>query len=85
MTRKTGLTKDQHLELGAALALANETISAAVVKVSAAYSVNGKEAKALENARQALDKARSVLDEAVCRELPLNDPDAARAYYPIQE
>ena len=84
MTQTPGLTKEEHQELGMALAVANDTISAAIVKVSAAYPANGPEAKALEELGKAFTKARSRMDEAICRELPQDDDDAARAYYPIR-
>jgi hypothetical protein len=81
MARKNGLTKGEHFHLGVVLARAQDDINAAIIKVGSNYPVNGREVKALERTARALEKARSVLDDAACRDLP-TDPDATRAYYP---
>lgn len=80
MPKKSGLTKEEHFALGAALTRARDDVTTSIVKVSAAYSVNGKEVRALRKAAKALDEARSVMDSAICAEVP--DDDAVRAYYP---
>jgi hypothetical protein len=82
MPRKPGLTKEQHFDLGLELVQAQDAINAAIIKVGSNYPVNGREVKALERVTRALEKARSVLDDAVCRELPNSDRSATEAYYP---
>jgi hypothetical protein len=72
MARKPGLTKGQHLALGADLARIQDEINAAICQVGAAYLSNSKEVKALERIARAIELARSVMD----------DGSAIDAYYP---
>jgi len=54
----------------------------AVIDASHAYSVVGREIRALERACRAVEWARCVLDDAVCREQPRSDWSVTDAYYP---
>jgi hypothetical protein len=82
MPRKPGLTKEAHFALGLDLAQAQDAINAAILKVGGAYLSNGREVKPLERVARALEKARSVMDDAICRELPPTDHSATKANYP---
>src|SRR3954463_11798493 len=82
MPRKPGLTKEQHFELGLQLAEIQHRINQAIIQVGQAYLINGREVKHLERVARALEKARSVMDDAICRELPRTDASATHAYYP---
>lgn|GEM_PF-2284460 len=82
--QKVGFSREQHFTLGGKLATMEAVLHCAVIDASHAYSVTGREVAALERACQALERARSVLDDAICRERPLSDGAVIYAYYPRQ-
>ena len=85
MTRKTDFTRDRHFRFGRLLIETEGEILAALNEIYASYSVNGREAKAAERVRASIQHLRLVMDAAICREAPLVDYDALRAYCPINE
>ena len=80
--QKTGFSREQHFALGSQLASMEAVLHQAVLDSSHAYSVTGREVGALERACRAVERARSVLDDAICRERPLSDVGVINAYYP---
>jgi hypothetical protein len=79
---KTGFTREAHFELGLKLAHMQATLDSAVVSASHVYPAAGPEMRALERASRAIEKLRSVMDDAICRERPLTDLAVTDAYYP---
>ncbi len=82
--QKVGFSREQHFTLGGKLAAMEAVLHRAVIDASHAYSVTGREVAALERACRAVERARSVLDDAICRERPLSDGAVIYAYYPRQ-
>ena len=80
--RKSGFSREQHFALGAQLASMEAVLHRAILDSSHVYAVTGREVRALEAASRAIDRARSVLDDAICRERPLSDLKVIDAYYP---
>lgn len=80
--RKLGFSREQHFALGSQLASMEAVLHRAILDSSHVYSVTGREVRALESASQAIERARSVLDDAICRERPLSDHAVTDAYYP---
>ncbi len=79
--RKVGFAHDQHFALGRQLIAMEAVLHRAVIDASHAYSVNGREVRALERACRAVEWARCVLDDAIFRERPRSDVDLVNAYY----
>ena len=82
--QKVGFSREKHFTLGSQLAAMEAVLHRAVLDASHAYSVTGREVGALERACRAIERARSVLDDAICRERPLSDVGVIDAYYPRQ-
>ena len=80
--RKLGFSREQHFSLGSQLASMEAVLHQAILESSHVYSVIGREVRALEAASRAIERARSVLDDAICREQPLSDHGVTDAYYP---
>jgi len=80
--RKLGFSREQHFALGRQLASMEAVLHRAILDSSHVYSVTGREVRALEAASRAIERARSVLDDAICRERPLSDHGVTNAYYP---
>lgn len=80
--QKVGFSREHHFALGSQLASMEAVLHQAVLDSSHAYSVTGREVGALERACRAVERARSVLDDAICRERPLSDHEVINAYYP---
>jgi hypothetical protein len=78
--RKLGFSPEQ--ALGNQLASMEAVLHQAVLDASHVYSVTGREVRVLESACGAIERARSVLDDAICRERPLSDHGVTDAYYP---
>jgi len=80
--QKVGFSREHHFALGSQLACMEAVLHRAVIDASHAYSVTGREVGAFERACRAIERARSVLDDAICRERPLSDGEVINAYYP---
>ena len=83
--QKVGFSREHHFALGSQLACMEAVLHRAVIDASHAYSVTGREVGAFERACRAIERARSVLDDAICRERPLSDCEVIDAYYPRQD
>lgn len=79
-TKKTGLTLEQHRELGAKLRQIHDTLIHEAVAVANAYPKKSPEAQALIKVAEVFREARSKLDDAVCREHP-NDQSVLGIYF----
>lgn len=82
---KVGFSREKHFVLGSQLAAMEGVLHRAVIDASHAYWVNGREVRALERACRAVEWARCVLDDAICREQPRSDWSVTDAYYPRQD
>src|SRR4051812_27950893 len=80
--RKLGVSREQHFALGNQLASMEAVLHQAVLDASHVYSVTGREVRVLESACRAIERARSVLDDAICRERPLSDQGSDRCLLP---
>lgn len=80
--QKIGFSREQHFALGSQLASMEAVLNQAVLDSSHVYSVTGREVRVLESACRAIERARSVLDDAICRERPFSDYHVINAYYP---
>lgn len=73
-TRKTKMTMDEHREMGAYLAGVKEQLIHRYVKIYNSKPKHdsrcGKVCRALKNATDALDKARSELEEMMLEDYP---------------
>lgn len=80
MARKPGLTRQQHIQLGAELAALRDEVQNRYVTVANAYPKTSRQSATLKKALDALDTARCALDNA----LALEDPDGFEpsVYYP---
>jgi hypothetical protein len=83
-TKKTGFTREAHFELGLKLARMEATLHDTILSASHVYTAAGPELRALERASRAIERLRSVMDDAICREQPLTDLAVIDAYYPRQ-
>lgn len=83
---KPRLTRDQHADLGRALAAIRDELTHRAVQLENAYPRTGPEAlpaRRLTTAARALDDARSTLENALFREHP--DTAETTVYYPHAE
>ncbi|WP_354402658.1 hypothetical protein [Streptomyces sp. PvR018] len=86
MTKKSKPTLDEHQDLGRRLASIRDELSRIQVQLSGAYPQTGSAslpARKLIKAREAIDEARSALDNAVFAEHP--EGAETTVYYPHPE
>ena len=77
---KSRLTPEDHADLGATLAAIRNELLHRAVQVTNAYPKTEPQVRHLNNAVDALDSARSALDNALARDYPnAFDPET---YYP---
>ncbi|MET9053265.1 hypothetical protein ABZW50_19185 [Streptomyces bacillaris] len=83
---KPRLTVEEHTQLGAHLAKISRELTPLTVQVANAYPKSGPDSTPVRHLQQALDalnKARSALDDALLREHPQEGKPAM--YYPPAE
>lgn len=78
--RTTGLNLEEHRAIGARMMALHDELIDLTGKVHDAYPKASREARGMLSAHRALDKAKSQLDDAVCREHPTNQ-DVLGFYY----
>lgn len=77
--KRHGFTREQHFVMGADMRLMDEALSRIWERVQYAYGKSSRQSKAALRAYKLHKQARSVLDDAICRECL--DDDAIHAYY----
>lgn len=77
---KSRLTPEDHADLGATLAAIRDELLQRAVQVANAYPKTAPQIRHLNSAVEALDQARSDLDNALARDYP--DEFAPSVYYP---
>lgn len=70
MPRKPGLSRRQHVDLGAQLQAARDTLVHALTLIGNAYPHTSKATRLAEKASKAVDALRCELDDVSARELP---------------
>jgi hypothetical protein len=78
---KPGLTLAEHEETGAELAVMSAALTARYVKVANAYPKTARFTRSLDVALDALNRARSQLDDQLARDFP--EEFSTRTYYPV--
>jgi hypothetical protein len=78
--KRPGFSKKQHFWMGDELGKLDRELWQVFSEVQRAYGKTAPQTRYLRRAYELLVKARSALNDAVCRELPLDD-DALKAYY----
>jgi hypothetical protein len=77
--RRHGFTREQHFAMGADMRRMDEALCRIWERVQYAYGKSSRQSKAALAAFKLHKQARSVLDDAICRESL--DDDAIHAYY----
>ena len=79
MSRKKGLTLEQHKEMGARLGLISDELTALYAELSHAYPKS--EIRGLGLALDRIGQVRSYLDDRLAEEHPLDDSTFVNIYY----
>ena len=82
MPRKPGLSLRQHEELGATLKRMRDSLLREHLNISRAYGKTHRAAEALHTAYEAVDRARTILDDHVFMENPDAGSELTKIYYP---
>ena len=82
MARKTGLTLEQHQQLGLDLETARLLLLRAYVTLGRAYPLATKQVRATEVAEKAIRRVKLVMDDVACEQFPESSGvQATHLYY----
>lgn len=70
MSRKTGLTLEQHQQLGLDIETARLLMMRACITLGQAYPLAAPQVKAADAAEKAVDKLKSLMDDVACGQFP---------------